>query len=74
MGNLDYVGIGYILSAAFCCSYMKERDPLLAICFATGAMSAVLKTKLTGLNKIPTKSKIEQNAYYHYGTVSFQKS
>jgi sugar/nucleoside kinase (ribokinase family) len=70
----DYTGAGDILSAAFCCSYLKERDPLWAICFATGAVRAALETRLTGLNKIPPKSKIEQNAYYYYGTVSYQKS
>ncbi|MFL6430530.1 MAG: PfkB family carbohydrate kinase [Nitrososphaeraceae archaeon] len=70
----DYTGAGDILSAAFCCSYLKERDPLWAICFAAGAVRAALETRLTGLNKIPPKSKIEQNAYYYYGTVSFQKS
>jgi hypothetical protein len=49
---------------------IKGRDPLRAICFAIGAGTAALETKLTGLNKIPTKSKIEQNAYYHYCTIS----
>jgi sugar/nucleoside kinase (ribokinase family) len=70
----DYTGAGDILSAAFCCSYLKEKDPLWAICFATGAVRAALETRLAGLDKIPPKSKIEQNAYYYYGTVSFQKS
>jgi hypothetical protein len=72
MYNLDYADVADILSAAFCCSYIKERDPLWAFCFATGAVHAALETHLTGLNKVPPKSKIEQNAYYHYGTVSFQ--
>jgi hypothetical protein len=74
MYNLDYADVADILSAAFCCSYIKERDPLWAFCFATRAVHAALETHLTGLNKVPPKSKIEQNAYYHYGTVSFQKS
>lgn len=69
----DYTGAGDILSAAFCCSYLKERDPLWAICFGAGAVRAALETKLTGLNKIPSKSKIEYNAYYYYGTVAFQR-
>src|ERR687888_1966613 len=68
----DYTGAGDILSAAFCCSYLKERDPLWAFCFAAGAVHAALETRLTGLDKIPPKSKIEQNAYYYYGTISFQ--
>ena len=69
----DYTGAGDILSAAFCCSYLKEKDPLWAICFAAGTVRAALETKLTGLNKIPSKSEIEHNAYYYYGTVTFQK-
>jgi sugar/nucleoside kinase (ribokinase family) len=69
----DYTGAGDILSAAFCCSYLKERDPLWAICFGAGAVRAALETKLTGLNKIPSKSQIEYNAYYYYGTVAFQR-
>lgn len=69
----DYTGAGDILSAAFCCSYLKEKDPLWAICFAAGTVRAALETKLTGLDKIPPKSKIEHNAYYYYGTVAFQK-
>ena len=69
----DYTGAGDILSAAFCCSYLKERDPLWALCFGAGAVRAALETKLTGLNKIPSKSQIEHNAYYYYGTVAFQR-
>jgi sugar/nucleoside kinase (ribokinase family) len=69
----DYTGAGDILSAAFCCSYIKEKDPLWAICFGAGAVRAALETKLTGLNKIPSKSKIEENASYYYGTIAFQK-
>lgn len=69
----DYTGVGDILSAAFCCSYLKEKDPLWAICFAAGTVRASLETRLTGLNKIPSKSEIEHNAYYYYGTVTFQK-
>jgi hypothetical protein len=46
---------------------------LWAFCFATGALRAAFEKKLTGLNRIPSKSKIERNAYYHYGTVSSQK-
>jgi sugar/nucleoside kinase (ribokinase family) len=69
----DSTGAGDILSAAFCCSYLREKDPLWAICFGAGAVRAALETRLTGLNKIPSKSKIEQNAYYYYGTIMFQK-
>lgn len=69
----DSTGAGDILSAAFCCAYLREKDPLWAICFGAGAVRAALETRLTGLSKIPSKSKIEQNAYYYYGTIMFQK-
>ncbi len=66
-------GIGDILSSSFCCAYLKEKDPLWAICFAAGAVQGALETNLVGLEKIPSKSKIEQNASYYYNTVSFQE-
>src|SRR5947208_13115335 len=43
------------------CAYPREKDPLWAICFGAGAVRAALETRLTGLSKIPSKSKIEQN-------------
>jgi sugar/nucleoside kinase (ribokinase family) len=69
----DSTGAGDILSAAFCCTYLKENDPLWAICFGAGAVRAALETKLTGLNKLPSKATIEQNASYYYGTIEFQR-
>jgi sugar/nucleoside kinase (ribokinase family) len=66
-------GIGDILSSAFCCAYLKEKDPLWAICFGAGAIQAALETNLVGLDKVPSKSKIEQNASYYYNTISFKK-
>jgi sugar/nucleoside kinase (ribokinase family) len=66
-------GVGDILSSAFCCAYLKEKDPLWAICFAAGAVQAALERNLVGLEKVPSKSKIEQNASYYYNTVSFQE-
>jgi sugar/nucleoside kinase (ribokinase family) len=68
----DNTGAGDILSAAFTCSYLKEKDPLWAICFGGGAVRAALETKLLGLSKVPPKSKIENCATYYYNTVSFQ--
>ena len=68
----DSTGAGDILSAAFACAYLKEKDPLWAICFGAGAIRAALETKLTGLNKVPSKSKIEDCASYYYNTVSFK--
>jgi fructose-1-phosphate kinase PfkB-like protein len=69
----DSTGAGDILSAAFCCSYLKEKDPLWAICFGAGAVRAALETKEIGLAKIPSISKIESSASYFYNTVSFQQ-
>jgi len=69
----DCTGAGDILCAAFCCSYLKERDPLWAICFGAGAVMAALETKEVGLGKIPQMSKIEQTASYFYNTVGFQQ-
>jgi sugar/nucleoside kinase (ribokinase family) len=66
-------GVGDILTSAFCCAYLKENDPLWAICFGAGAVQAALETNLLGLDKVPPKSKIEQNASYYYNTISFQE-
>ena len=67
------IGVGDILSSAFCCAYLKEKDPLWAICFGAGAVQAALETNLLGLEKVPRKSKIEENASYYYNTISFQE-
>jgi sugar/nucleoside kinase (ribokinase family) len=69
----DSTGAGDILCAAFCCSYLKEKDPLWAICFGAGAVRAALETKEIGLAKIPQMSKIEQSASYFYNTLGFQQ-
>jgi sugar/nucleoside kinase (ribokinase family) len=69
----DSTGAGDILCAAFCCSYLKEKDPLWAICFGAGAVRAALETQEVGLGKIPTMSKIEQSASYFYNTVGFKQ-
>jgi sugar/nucleoside kinase (ribokinase family) len=58
--SIDSTGVGDILSAVFTCIYIKENDPRLAICSAAGAITAALKADTKGLNKIPTKSKIEE--------------
>jgi hypothetical protein len=42
----DYVSTDDILSAAFCCSYIRERDPSWDFCFATGALRATFETKV----------------------------
>jgi sugar/nucleoside kinase (ribokinase family) len=68
----DSTGAGDILSAAFVCSYIKEKDPLWAVCFAAGALRAALETRKTGLDKIPPYPKIESSASYFYNTVGFE--
>jgi sugar/nucleoside kinase (ribokinase family) len=68
----DSTGAGDILSAAFACAWIKEKDPLWAICFAAGALRAALETKEAGLGKIPATNKIEASASYFYNTVGFQ--
>ena len=68
----DSTGAGDILSAAFACSWVREKDPVWAICFAAGALKAALETKKAGLGKVPQYNKIEIEASYYYNSVSFQ--
>ena len=58
--TIDATGIGDILSAVFTCIYIREKDSRLAICNAAGAITAALKANAKGLDKIPTKSKIQE--------------
>lgn len=60
--TIDSTGIGDILSAVFTCIYIKEKDSRLAICSAPGAVTEALKANAIGVDKIPTKSKIEESA------------
>jgi sugar/nucleoside kinase (ribokinase family) len=69
----DSTGLGDILSAAFCCTYVKENDPLWAICFGAGAVKAALETQKEGLNKIPSESEIEIDASYYYNSIEYEK-
>ncbi|HJS83033.1 MAG TPA: PfkB family carbohydrate kinase [Nitrososphaera sp.] len=69
----DSTGAGDIISAAFCCAYIKEKDPLWALCFGAGAVRAALETLQVGLKKIPSFSKIEENASYFYNTIGFKQ-
>ncbi|AIF83981.1 sugar kinase, ribokinase [Candidatus Nitrososphaera evergladensis SR1] len=69
----DSTGAGDILAAGFACGYVKEKDPLWAICFGAGALRAALETKEPGLAKIPPMNKIESSASYFYNTVSFKR-
>jgi pyridoxal/pyridoxine/pyridoxamine kinase len=58
----DSTGLGDILTAAFTCAYLKEKDPKWSICYGAGAIKAALETGSIGIEKIPTKSHIDKNA------------
>ena len=68
----DTTGIGDIFCAAFCCTMLKEKDYLWALCFAGGAAQASLDSKNVGLQKIPRKGVIQNNASYFYNLVKFR--
>lgn len=69
----DTTGIGDIFCASFCCTMLKEKDFLWALCFAGGAAQAALDSKNVGLLKIPTKGQIETNASYFYNLVKYRQ-
>lgn len=69
----DHTGLGDILATGFSCAYLKEKDPLWAICFAAGSVITALQSKMRGIGKIPTSIKlIERNSTYFYNTVKFK--
>lgn len=68
----DTTGVGDIFCSAFCCTMIKERDILWALCFAGGAAQATLDSKQVGLQKIPRKSQIQTNASYFYNMIKFK--
>jgi len=68
----DTTGIGDIFSSTFCCTMLKEKDFLWALCFAGGAAEAALDSKKVGLQKIPKKGTIQTNASYFYNLVKFR--
>ena len=68
----DSTGAGDILASAFTCALIKERDPLWAFSFGVGAVMASLKTKKNGIEKIPKKKFIEENASYNYNLIKFE--
>jgi sugar/nucleoside kinase (ribokinase family) len=73
ISSQDSTGLGDILTSGFSCSYLKERDPLWAFCFAAGSVVASLNSKKRGLEKVPRKmSLIERNASYFYNTIKFK--
>ena len=69
----DSTGIGDIISSAFSCTFMRENDVVWAFCFAVGAAAAALDSKRRGVEKIPKRSKVEENASYYYNTLKYEK-
>lgn len=68
----DTTGVGDIFCASFCCTMLKEKDFLWALCFAGGAAQAALDSKNVGLQKIPKRGQIETNASYFYNLVKYR--
>lgn len=68
----DTTGIGDIFCSSFCCTMLKEKDFLWALCFAGGAAQAALDSANIGLQKIPSKGEIQTNASYFYNLVKFR--
>jgi sugar/nucleoside kinase (ribokinase family) len=70
--TVDSTGLGDILSASFSCAYIKEKDPIWALCFGVGAVKAALETGQVGVAKIPSMRDIEETASYLYNGIKFQ--
>ena len=68
----DTTGIGDIFCSTFCCTMLKEKDFLWALCFAGGAAQAALDSKDVGLLKIPKKVTVETNATYFYNLMKYR--
>jgi sugar/nucleoside kinase (ribokinase family) len=69
----DTTGLGDILTSGFSCAYLKEKDPLWALCFGVGSIIASLSSNKKGLEKVPQKMNlIERNASYFYNLVKFK--
>ena len=58
----DSTGLGDILTAAFTCAYLREKDPKWSTCYRAGAIKAAVEMGSIGIEKIPTKSHIDKNA------------
>ena len=71
--TVDSTGVGDILCASFSCAYLKEKEPIWAICFGAAAVKAALETRRVGLAKIPPMANIEENASYFYNDIGFQR-
>ena len=68
----DTTGIGDIFCSTFACTMIKEKDFLWAFCFAAGSAQAALDSNNVGLQKIPKKGDVENNASYFYNLVDFR--
>ncbi len=68
----DTTGIGDIFCSTFTCTMLKEKDFLWALCFAAGSAKAALESNNIGLQKIPKKGMVENNASYFYNLVDFR--
>ena len=69
----DHTGLGDILATGFTCAFLKERDPLWAICFGAGAVISSLESKKRGIDKVPqSMNSIERFASYFYNTIKFK--
>jgi len=68
----DTTGVGDIFCTAFICTMLKEKDFLWALSFAGGAAQAALESKNVGLQKIPRRGTIQNNASYFYNLVKFR--
>jgi sugar/nucleoside kinase (ribokinase family) len=69
ISTLDSTGLGDILTAAFTCAYLKEKDPKWSLCYGAGAVKAALETRSIGIEKIPTKPHIDENASYLFNRI-----
>lgn len=69
----DTTGVGDIFCAVFCCTMLKEKDFLWALCFAGGAAQYALDCNQLGLDKIPPKAAVESNASYFYNMIKFKQ-
>ena len=68
----DTTGIGDIFCSTFTCTMLKEKDFLWALCFAAGSAQAALESNNVGLQKIPKKGMVENNASYFYNLEDFR--
>lgn len=68
----DTTGVGDMFCAAFCCTMIREKDFLWALCFAGGAAQAALDFKGVGLQKVPRKGAVQTNASYFYNMINFR--